>query len=73
MAEPDSSKTYKFDVVGIHMPSLLLKLLKILNCCLFQDLQKSSKDFDFLSGKYSMKLVIGDSVILNPFIWHMVR
>jgi oligosaccharyltransferase complex subunit delta (ribophorin II) len=35
------------------------------------DLQKSSKDFDFLSGKYSMKMIVGDAVISNPFVWHL--
>jgi len=33
------------------------------------DLQKSVKDFDYLSGKYSIKLVLGDAVVNNAINW----
>jgi len=35
------------------------------------DLQKSSKEFDYLSGKYEMRLTVGDAIIQNPFVWHI--
>jgi len=35
------------------------------------DLQKSAKDFDYLSGKYTMKLIIGDAVVNNAIDWHV--
>ncbi|XP_041361484.1 dolichyl-diphosphooligosaccharide--protein glycosyltransferase subunit 2-like [Gigantopelta aegis] len=33
------------------------------------DVGSSAKDFGHLSGKYSMELIVGDSVIENPFSW----
>uniref|UniRef100_A0A914WBL8 Dolichyl-diphosphooligosaccharide--protein glycosyltransferase subunit 2 n=1 Tax=Plectus sambesii TaxID=2011161 RepID=A0A914WBL8_9BILA len=36
------------------------------------DLQKSAKDFDGLSGKYNIRLIIGDSVVSNAIDWHLV-
>ncbi|CAG5124850.1 unnamed protein product [Candidula unifasciata] len=35
------------------------------------DVGASSKEFDSLSGKYSMELIVGDAVIENPFSWHL--
>ncbi len=34
-------------------------------------MQKSAKDFGYESGKYVMKLIIGDAVINNPLAWHV--
>lgn len=36
------------------------------------DLLKSAKDFDYLSGKYLVKLVLGDAVVGNPMAWDVV-
>lgn len=36
---------------------------------MFQDVGAKAKDFGHLSGKYSMDLIVGDSVIQNPFSW----
>jgi oligosaccharyltransferase complex subunit delta (ribophorin II) len=33
------------------------------------DLQKSVKDFDYLSGKYAVKIVLGDAVVNNAINW----
>ncbi|XP_062570378.1 dolichyl-diphosphooligosaccharide--protein glycosyltransferase subunit 2-like [Saccostrea cucullata] len=33
------------------------------------DIGSSSSQFGYLSGKYSMELIIGDAVIENPFSW----
>jgi oligosaccharyltransferase complex subunit delta (ribophorin II) len=35
------------------------------------DLQKSAKDFEYLNGKYSMKLILGDAVVNNAIDWHV--
>jgi hypothetical protein len=37
-----------------------------------QDLQKSAKDFDGLSGKYNIRLIVGDAVVSNAIDWHLV-
>ena len=37
-----------------------------------QDLSKSGKEFDFLSGAYSLRLLVGDAVAENAFDWHVV-
>jgi len=33
------------------------------------DLQKTVKDFDYLSGKYAIRLVLGDAVVNNAISW----
>jgi len=33
------------------------------------DFQKSVKEFDYLSGKYAIKLVLGDAVVNNAISW----
>ncbi|XP_067666474.1 dolichyl-diphosphooligosaccharide--protein glycosyltransferase subunit 2-like isoform X1 [Haliotis asinina] len=33
------------------------------------DVGASAKEFGYLSGKYSMELIVGDAVIENPFSW----
>jgi len=38
-----------------------------------QDIGAKSKDFNNLSGKYTMELIVGDAVIENPITWLMVR
>jgi len=38
-----------------------------------QDVGAKSKDFNNLSGKYTMELIVGDAVIENPITWLMVR
>ena len=38
----------------------------------FQDVGAKSKDFNNLSGKYTMELIVGDAVIENPITWLMV-
>jgi len=35
------------------------------------DVGGKSKDFNNLSGKYSMQLIVGDAVIENPITWHL--
>jgi len=35
------------------------------------DMQKSAKDFDGLSGKYNIRLIVGDSVVSNAIDWHL--
>ena len=37
-----------------------------------QDVGAKSKDFNNLSGKYTMELIVGDAVIENPITWLMV-
>ena len=43
-----------------------------LNVCDTQDVGAKSKDFNNLSGKYTMELIVGDAVIENPITWLMV-
>lgn len=33
------------------------------------DLHSKAKEFGYLSGKYTMGLIVGDAVIANPFTW----
>lgn len=33
------------------------------------DVGSSAKEFGYLSGKYSMELIVGDAIIENPFSW----
>jgi len=40
--------------------------------CDMQDVGAKSKDFNNLSGKYTMELIVGDAVIENPITWLMV-
>lgn len=40
--------------------------------CAVQDVGAKSKDFNDLSGKYTMELIVGDAVIENPITWLMV-
>jgi oligosaccharyltransferase complex subunit delta (ribophorin II) len=35
------------------------------------DIGAKSKDFNYLSGKYTMELIVGDAVIENPITWNM--
>lgn len=37
-----------------------------------QDVGASVKEFGYLSGKYTMELIVGDAVIENPFSWYFV-
>jgi len=41
-------------------------------CRKFQDIGAKAKDFNNLSGKYTMDLIIGDAVIENPISWTVV-
>jgi len=43
-----------------------------INVCDAQDVGAKSKDFNNLSGKYTMELIVGDAVIENPITWLMV-
>ncbi|TNN11233.1 Dolichyl-diphosphooligosaccharide--protein glycosyltransferase subunit 2 isoform 1 [Schistosoma japonicum] len=38
---------------------------------LFLDPDASAAEFDYLSGVYKVDLIVGDSVIKNPILWHM--
>jgi len=38
----------------------------VLRICDVQDIGAKSKDFNNLSGKYTMELIVGDAVIENP-------
>ena len=40
--------------------------------CDVKDVGAKSKDFNNLSGKYTMELIVGDAVIENPITWLMV-
>ncbi len=42
-------------------------------CDCWQDVGASAKELGYLSGKYSMELIVGDAVIENPFSWILVR
>jgi len=44
----------------------------IISVCVVQDVGAKSKDFNNLSGKYTMELIVGDAVIENPITWLMV-
>lgn len=35
------------------------------------DIGSGAKDFSYLSGRYSMELIIGDAIIENPFSWYL--
>ena len=37
-----------------------------------QDVGGSAADFGYVSGKYSMDLIVGDAVVENPFSWTLV-
>jgi hypothetical protein len=39
---------------------------------ILQDIGGKAKDFNNLSGKYTMELIVGDAVIENPISWIMV-
>ena len=43
------------------------------NDCIMQDVGAKSKDFNNLSGKYTMELIVGDAVIESPITWLMVN
>ena len=58
----------------LHTSMSILQLPYLTRACLIlsQDVGGSAKDFGYLSGKYSMDLVVGDAVIQNPFSWPVV-
>ena len=39
-------------------------------CC--QDVGAKAKEFGYLSGKYTIDLIVGDAVIENPIVWTIV-
>jgi hypothetical protein len=38
-----------------------------------QDFARAAKDFDNLSGEYSLRVIIGDAIVANPIDWIVVR
>jgi len=59
-----------------QLPNVILfklySLVVVIGVCDMQDVGAKSKDFNNLSGKYTMELIVGDAVIENPITWLMV-
>lgn len=38
---------------------------------LFQDIGSKATDFNYVSGLYTVNLIIGDVILTNPFSWNL--
>ena len=51
---------------------VFVKICMMVHFFLWQDVADKGKDFAYLSGLYTVDLIIGDAVITNPFTWTVV-
>ena len=48
---------------------IVVSLYKTLVKFVFQDVGSKASDFGYVSGLYTMELIVGDSVLSNSFSW----
>ena len=55
-----------------HLFAVKFSAIVVSWLCFLQDVGSREKEFGYLSGQYTMELIVGDAVIQNPLSWIFV-